>query len=242
MEIYGIRSIIEAIDSSKQISKVYLMKSSTQSSLLKSLLALLDKESIKYTFVPKERFNRYRNKNHQGAVAILSPISLLSIDKLISDTYDKNKNQTYLLLDGITDTRNFGSIIRTSAAANVAGIIISQNNSAPINSDVIKTSAGAAFKIPIARVNNLKDAIMHLNSLDIRIFSLSEKGTKTIYDIDYNQSIGLIMGSEDKGISKGIIKLSEDTLKVPISSIIDSLNVSTALSAVIFEIVRQRNF
>ena len=242
MEIYGIRSIIEAIDSSKQISKVYLMKSSTQSSLLKSLLVLLDKESIKYTFVPKERFNRYRNKNHQGAVAILSPISLLSIDKLISDTYDKNKNQTYLLLDGITDTRNFGSIIRTSAAANVAGIIISQNNSAPINSDVIKTSAGAAFKIPIARVNNLKDAIMHLNSLDIRIFSLSEKGTKTIYDIDYNQSIGLIMGSEDKGISKGIIKLSEDTLKVPINSIIDSLNVSTALSAVIFEIVRQRNF
>jgi len=242
MEIYGIRSIIEAIDSSKQISKVYLIKSSAQSSLLKSLLSLLEKESIKYSFIPRERFNKYKNKNHQGAVAILSPISLLSIEELILKTYKENENQTYLLLDGITDTRNFGSIIRTSVAGDVAGIIISQNNSAPINSDVIKTSAGAAFKIPIARVNNLKDAIMHLSSLDIRIFSLSEKGTKTIYNIDYNQSIGLIMGSEDKGISKGIIKLSDDTLKVPISSIIDSLNVSTALSAVIFEIVRQRNF
>ena len=242
MEIYGIRSIIEAIDSSKQISKVYLIKSSAQSSLLKSLLSLLEKESIKYSFIPRERFNKYKNKNHQGAVAILSPISLLSIEELILKTYKENENQTYLLLDGITDTRNFGSIIRTSVAGDVAGIIISQNNSAPINSDVIKTSAGAAFKIPIARVNNLKDAILHLSSLDIRIFSLSEKGTKTIYNIDYNQSIGLIMGSEDKGISKGIIKLSDDTLKVPISSIIDSLNVSTALSAVIFEIVRQRNF
>lgn len=242
MEIYGIRSIIEAIESSKEISKVYLIKSSAQSSLLKSLLSLLEKKSIKYSFVPKERLNKYKNKNHQGAVAILSPISLLSIEELILKTYKENENQIYLLLDGITDTRNFGSIIRTSVAGDVAGIIISQNNSAPINSDVIKTSAGAAFKIPIARVNNLKDAVLHINSLGVKVYSLSEKSTKTIYDINYNQSIGLIMGSEDKGVSKGIIKLSDDILRIPISSSIDSLNVSAALSAVIFEIVRQRNF
>ena len=136
----------------------------------------------------------------------------------------------------------FRSIIRTSLAANVSGIIISQNNSAPINSDVVKTSAGAVFKIPIARVNNLKDAIIHLNSLDVSIFSLSEKATNTIYDVNYKKSIGLILGSEDKGISKGILKLSDDVIKIPINAKIDSLNVSSALSAVIFEVVRQRNY
>ena len=242
MEIYGIRSIIEAIESSKEISKVYLIKSSAQSSLLKSLLSLLEKKSIKYSFVPKEKFNKYKNKNHQGAVAILSPISLLSIEELILKTYKKNENQIYLLLDGITDTRNFGAIIRTAVASNVDGIIIPQNNSAPVNSDVIKTSSGGVFKIPIARVNNIKDAILHLNSLEINIISLSEKGEKTIYDYNFKESTAIIMGSEEKGISKGVLSLSNEILKIPIDSKIDSLNVSSAFSIVSFEIIRQRNF
>lgn len=242
IEIYGLRSIIEAVDSSEEISKVLLIKSSASSSLFRSLVEKLEKKNIKYTYVPKEKFNKYKNKNHQGAVAILSPVSLVSLEDLISNTYNEKDDLTYLLLDGITDTRNFGAIIRTSLAANVSGIIISQNNSAPINSDVVKTSAGAVFKIPIARVNNLKDAIIHLNSLGVSIFSLSERGTNTIYDVNYKKSIGLILGSEDKGISKGILKLSDDVIKIPISAEIDSLNVSSALSAVIFEVVRQRNY
>jgi len=242
MEIYGIRSIIEAIESSKEISKVYLTKSNKQSELLKSLISRLEKKSIKFTFVPKEKFNKYKNKNHQGAVALLSPITLYTLEDLITKTYNKDKKLTYLLLDGITDTRNFGAIIRTSLASNVTGIIISQNNSAPINSDVIKTSAGAAFKIPIARVNNLKDAIIHISSLGIKLFSLSEKAKKTIYDLNYKESVGLIMGSEDKGISKGVQNLSDEIIKIPINPEIDSLNVSAAFSAVIFEIIRQRNF
>ena len=242
IEVYGIRSIIEAIDASKEISKVYLIKSASTSSLFRSLINQLEKNNIKFSFVPKEKFNKYKSKNHQGAVAILSPVSLISLEDLISNTYNEKENLTYLLLDGITDTRNFGAIIRTSLAANVSGIIISQNNSAPINSDVVKTSAGSVFKIPIARVNNLKDAIIHLNSLGVSIFSLSEKGANTIYDVNYKKSIGLILGSEDKGISKGILKLSDDVIKIPISAEIDSLNVSSALSAVIFEVVRQRNY
>jgi 23S rRNA (guanosine2251-2'-O)-methyltransferase len=241
MEIYGIRSIIEAIESSKEISKVYLIKSSSSSYLFKSLINLLEKNNIKFTFVPKEKFTKFKNKNHQGAVAFLSPVSILSLEELISKTFDQEKLQSYLLLDGITDTRNFGAIIRTAVAADVTGIIISLNNSAPINSDVVKTSAGSAFKIPIARVNNLKDALIHLNSIDIKIYSLSEKGDKSIYDISYKNSFGLILGSEDKGISKGILKFSDEIIKIPISSKIDSLNVSSALSAAIFETVRQRN-
>ena len=233
---------MEAIESSKEITRVYLLSTSGGSNLFKSLIRLLEEKKIKFSFVPKEKFRKYKDKNHQGAVAILSPVSILSIDELISRTFSDKKTLTYLLLDGITDTRNFGAIIRTSLAAYVDGIIISQNNSAPINSDVVKTSSGAVFKIPIARVSNLKDAIIHLNSMNIDVYSLSEKGSNTIYDINFKKSIGIIMGSEDKGISKGIISLSQDTIKIPISNSIDSLNVSSAFSVVIFEILRQRNY
>ena len=243
IEIYGIRSIIEAIESSKDISRVYLLNSNLQkSSLFKSLVSLLENNNIKYSFVPKEKFKKFENKNHQGAVAILSPIKLLSIEELISVTFNKISSKTYVLLDGITDTRNFGAIIRTAVASNVDGIIIPQNNSAPVNSDVIKTSSGGVFKIPIARVNNIKDAILHLNSIEINIISLSEKANKTIYDYNFKESTAIIMGSEEKGISKGVLSLSNEILKIPIDSKIDSLNVSSAFSAVAFEIIRQRNF
>ena len=243
IEIYGIRSIIEAIESSKDISRVYLLKSNShKSNLFKSLVSLLENNNIKYSFVPKEKFKKFENKNHQGAVAILSPIKLLSIEELISVTFNKISSKTYVLLDGITDTRNFGAIVRTAVASNVDGIIIPQNNSAPVNSDVIKTSSGGVFKIPIARVNNIKDAILHLNSIEINIISLSEKANKTIYDYNFKESTAIIMGSEDKGISKGVLSLSNEILKIPIDSKIDSLNVSSAFSAVAFEIIRQRNF
>jgi len=243
IEIYGIRSIIEAIESSKDISRVYLLKSNShKSSLFKSLVSLLENNNIKYSFVPKEKFKKFENKNHQGAVAILSPIKLLSIEELISVTFNKISSKTYVLLDGITDARNFGAIIRTAVASNVDGIIIPQNNSAPVNSDVIKTSSGGVFKIPIARVNNIKDAILHLNSIEMSIISLSEKANKTIYDYNFKESTAIIMGSEEKGISKGVLSLSNEILKIPIDSKIDSLNVSSAFSAVAFEIIRQRNF
>ena len=243
IEIYGIRSIIEAIESSKDISRVYLLKSNShKSSLFRSLVSLLENNNIKYSFVPKEKFKKFENKNHQGAVAILSPIKLLSIEELISVTFNKISSKTYVLLDGITDARNFGAIIRTAVASNVDGIIIPQNNSAPVNSDVIKTSSGGVFRIPIARVNNIKDAILHLNSIEINIISLSEKANKTIYDYNFKESTAIIMGSEDKGISKGVLSLSNEILKIPIDSKIDSLNVSSAFSALAFEIIRQRNF
>ena len=243
MEIYGTRSIIEAIESSKEISKVYLLKSnSQQSSLTRKLLKLLEEKNIKFSFVPKEKFKKFNNKNHQGAIAILSPISIFTIEELIKETFEEKDSQTYLLLDGITDTRNFGAIIRTAVAANTTGIIIAQNNSAPVNSDVVKTSSGSIFKIPIARVNNLKDAIIHLDSLGVKIISLSEKADKSIYEYNFDESIGIILGSESKGISKSILNLSSETLKIPISKEIDSLNVSVAFSALIFEIIRQRKF
>ena len=239
-EIYGIRSVIEAINSSKDIDKVFI-QTGLKGALIGKLESLIRKNKINFSYVPTQKLDRLSKKNHQGVVARISPIKFLTMDQF-GEKLAAIKNPFVLILDQVNDVRNFGAIIRTSLASNVTGIIISQNNSAPINSDVIKTSAGAAFKIPIARVNNLKDAIIHISSLGIKLFSLSEKAKKTIYDLNYNESVGLIMGSEDKGISKGVQKLSDEIIKIPINPEIDSLNVSAAFSAVIFEIIRQRNF
>ena len=239
LEIYGARSIIEAIKADQNIDKVLLLKSS-KSSLAKSLIDLIINKNISHSFVPIQRFERLKNKNHQGALAFLSPIELINIEQLIDSSLKKNINPTFILLDGITDVRNFGAIIRTAVAANVAGIIISQSNSAPINSDVVKTSAGTLFNMPICKVNNLKDAIMHLKASDIEIISLTEKAKKSIYERKIDKPVAIILGSEEKGISNSLLNISDDKISIPISNKIDSLNVSVAFSVMVFEIVKQK--
>ena len=173
-------------------------------------------------------------------VLLLAPIELINIEQLIDSSLKKNINPTFILLDGITDVRNFGAIIRTAVAANVAGIIISQSNSAPINSDVVKTSAGTLFNMPICKVNNLKDAIMHLKASDIEIISLTEKAKKSIYERKIDKPVAIILGSEEKGISNSLLNISDDKISIPISNKIDSLNVSVAFSVMVFEIVKQK--
>ena len=246
LEIYGARSIIEAINANQNIDKVLLLKSS-KSSLTKSLVNLIIKKNISHSFVPIQRFERLKNKNHQGALAFLSPIKLVNIEELIDNSLKeiinslkKNGNPTFILLDGITDVRNFGAIIRTAVAANVDGIIISQSNSAPINSDVVKTSSGTLFNIPISKVNNLKDAVMYLKASNIEIISLTEKAEKSIYERKVDKPLGIILGSEDKGISKSLLTISDDKIHIPISDKVDSLNVSVAFSIMVFEVVKQK--
>ncbi len=239
LEIYGARSIIEAINADQDIDKVLLLKSS-KSSLTKILINLAIKKNISHSFVPIQRFERLKNKNHQGALAFLSPIKLINIEELIDSSLEKNENPTFILLDGITDVRNFGAIIRTAVAANVTGIIISQSNSAPINSDVVKTSSGTLFNIPICKVGNLKDAIMYLKASNIEIISLTEKAEKSIYERKIDKSVAIILGSEDKGISKSLLNISDDKIHIPISNKVDSLNVSVAFSIMVFEIVKQK--
>ena len=235
LEIYGARSIIEAINANQNIDKVLLLKSS-KSSLTKSLVNLIIKKNISHSFVPIQRFERLKNKNHQGALAFLSPIKLVNIEELIDNSLKKNGNPTFILLD----VRNFGAIIRTAVAANATGIIISQSNSAPINSDVVKTSSGTLFNIPISKVNNLKDAVMYLKASNIEIISLTEKAEKSIYERKVDKPLGIILGSEDKGISKSLLTISDDKIHIPISDKVDSLNVSVALSIMVFEIVKQK--
>ena len=204
--IFGLRAIIEAIDSGSTLNKVYLQKG-LRGSLFFELETRIKKERITTSFVPVEKLDRLsKNKNHQGAVAQISPIAFADLEKLIDDSLEGTTSPLFLLLDQVSDVRNFGAIIRTAECTGVNGIIIQQSGSAPINAETIKTSAGAAFKIPICRVNHIKDAIYTLQASDIKIVAASEKTEDLIYAIDLKQPIAIVMGSEHRGINPSVLK------------------------------------
>lgn len=238
--IYGIRAILEAIKSEKAIDKVWLLKG-VKSKLYEQLLYTLRNNNIAFSFVPPERLERFSSKNHQGAVARVSAIETYEMETLIEEILGQNKTPLFVLLDGITDTRNFGAILRSAAAAGVDAIFISASRSAPLNADVIKTSAGGAFKIPIAKVQHLKDVIYFLKAHEIQTIGVSEKAKVTVYNMRLKGPIALIFGSEDKGISNGLIKILDNQIKLPMQNNIESLNVSVACGIVFFEILRQRS-
>lgn len=237
--IFGTRAIIEAIQAEKSIEKVYLLKG-IQNTLIDELTSLINKNKIAVSYVPKEKLIRLSKDNtHQGAVAIISQVIYQDLETLLENT-EINSKSTFLLLDGITDVRNFGAIIRTAECTNCTAIIIPKNGSASLNSDAIKTSAGAAFNIPICKVNHLKDALFLLQAYDVKSVAATEKAEDLIYEIDVNQPIALIMGSEEKGIQTSILKLADYQAKIPILGKTESLNVSVACGAFLYEVVRQR--
>ena len=238
--IFGLRAIIEAIDSGSTLNKVYLQKG-LRGSLFFELETRIKKERITTSFVPVEKLDRLsKNKNHQGAVAQISPIAFADLEKLIDDSLEGTTSPLFLLLDQVSDVRNFGAIIRTAECTGVNGIIIQQSGSAPINAETIKTSAGAAFKIPICRVNHIKDAIYTLQASDIKIVAASEKTEDLIYAIDLKQPIAIVMGSEHRGVNPSVLKIVDYTAKLPLLGTIDSLNVSVACGAFLYETTRQR--
>lgn len=237
-EIYGIRSVIEAINSSKDIDKVFI-QTGLKGALIGKLESLIRKNKINFSYVPTQKLDRLSKKNHQGVIARISPIKFLTMDQF-GENLAAIKNPFILILDQVNDVRNFGAIIRTAEISGVDGIIIQNSSSAPINSDTIKTSAGAIFNIPICKVNHIKDAIYHLKSIDISIVSASEKANKNVYDVDFTKPVAVIMGSEQRGINKSIINLSDEVVKLPMYGKIQSLNVSVACGVFLYEVVRQR--
>lgn len=237
-EIYGIRAVIEAINSSKDIDKVFI-QTGLKGKLIGQLESLIRKNKINFSYVPTQKLDRLSKKNHQGVIARIAPIKFYTIDSF-SEVLEKSNNPFVLILDQINDVRNFGAIIRTAEISGVDGIIIQNSSSAPVNSDTIKTSAGAIFNIPICKVNHIKDAIYHLQSLNISIISASEKSEKNIYDVDLKVPLAIIMGSEQKGINKSVINLSNESVKLPMYGKIESLNVSVACGIFLYEVVRQR--
>ena len=237
-EIYGIRAVTEAINSSKDIDKVFI-QTGLKGKLIGQLESLIRKNKINFSYVPTQKLDRLSKKNHQGVIARIAPIKFYTIDNF-SEVLEKSNNPFVLILDQINDVRNFGAIIRTAEISGVDGIIIQNSSSAPVNSDTIKTSAGAIFNIPICKVNHIKDAIYHLQSMNISIISASEKSEKNIYDVDLKGPLAIIMGSEQKGINKSVINLSNESVKLPMYGKIESLNVSVACGIFLYEVVRQR--
>lgn len=238
-QVFGIRAIIEAIQSGTIIDKVFIQKD-LNSDLMKELLRVIKQKNINFSYVPAEKLNKLSSKNHQGAVATISPISFIQIEELIETVLNKNDKPLFLILDQLSDARNFGAIIRTAECTGVDGIIIQKQGSAPVNGDTIKTSAGAVFNIPICKVDHIKDAIFHLQASGIKTIAATEKTENNIYDINFNSPVAIIMGSEDRGINPSVLKIVDEKAKLPMFGNIGSLNVSVACGAFLYEAIRQR--
>ena len=239
-KIFGLRAIIEAINSGKEIEKIYLQKE-IKSGLANELNQIIHKNKISSSYVPIEKLNKLSKfQNHQGAVAKISSISFTDIEELIENITSQNKTPLFLLLDQISDVRNLGAIIRTAECTGVDGIIIPTHGSAPINADAIKTSAGAAFKVPVSKVEHILDAVYQLKAMDIQIVAVTEKTNTSLYDLEFTKPTALIMGSEHKGISNSVLKNADAKGKIPLLGDIESLNVSVACGVALYEIVRQR--
>lgn len=238
-QIYGIRAIIEAVNAGEPIDKVFIQKG-LKGDLFKELEGILRKKGINASYVPIEKLNRLTQNNHQGVVANISPISFFSLEELVENVSTKKKLPLFLLLDQLSDVRNFGAIIRTAECTGVDGIIIQKKGAAPVTADTIKTSAGAAFKVPIAKVDHIKDAVFYLQASDIQVIAATEKTNDIIYDIPFDRPCAIIMGSEDRGISPSILKVADHKAKLPLLGDIESLNVSVACGVFLYEVVRQR--
>ncbi|TXN34782.1 23S rRNA (guanosine(2251)-2'-O)-methyltransferase RlmB [Flagellimonas hymeniacidonis] len=238
-QIYGIRAVIEAIEAQQPINKIFLQKG-LGGDLFKELETVIRKNGISCSYVPIEKLNRLTKNNHQGAVANISPVAFQKFEDLVEKILQEKKNPLFLLLDQVSDVRNFGAIIRTAECSGVDGIIIPKSGAAPITDDTVKTSAGAAFKVPIAKVDHLKDAIFYLQSSDIKVIAATEKTEDTIYTLDFNTPCAIIMGAEDRGISASVLNLVDFKAKLPLLGEIGSLNVSVACGVFLYEVVRQR--
>jgi len=238
-QIYGIRAVIEAIKSNEPIDKVFIQKG-LKGDLSKDMETLIRKNGISASYVPIEKLNRLTKNNHQGVVANISPIAFLGIEELVENVLEQNKTPLFLLLDQLSDVRNFGAIIRTAECTGVDGIIIQKKGAAPVTADTIKTSAGAAFRVPIAKVDHIKDAVFYLQASNIQVVAATEKTEKTIYDVSFKEPCAIIMGSEDVGISPSILKAADHMAKLPLLGEIGSLNVSVACGVFLYEVVRQR--
>jgi|SRR5690625_206018 len=237
--IFGIHSLEEALNSGQEIDKIFIQKGLDNPGISK-IISIAHKKLVPTSFVPIQRLNRMTPNNHQGVVAKISPIQTQELEEMVEIAFAENPAPLFVLLDEITDVRNFGAIIRTAECAGAHGIIIPKQGSAAINDQTVKTSAGAIFNIPIAKADHLKDAIYFLKSYDVQIVSATEKADTLLYEIDFKKPTAIIMGSEGKGISPALLKMSDAQAALPLIGKTESLNVSVASALFLYEAVRQR--
>jgi len=235
---YGVRSIIEAIRSGKSVNKVLLQKG-LKGDLVKELLQLLHTEKVPIQRVPIQKLNGLVKKNHQGVIAIVSPVAYHQLDWMIQTIYEQGQDPRVLLLDRIKDVRNFGAIARTAECMGIHTIVVPNKDAALITSDAIKTSAGALYKIPVCKVDNLFAAIDFLKGCGLKIYACTEKAKNTIKSIKFKGPGALLMGSEEDGIDPKLLQKSDLQFKIPMKGTIQSLNVSVATAIALHEMQNQ---
>ncbi len=237
--IFGLRAIIEALEAGKEIDKVLLRKE-IGGDLARELMAKLREYEVPCQRVPLERLNRITPKNHQGAIAILSPVGYHKLDQIIPSMFDEGRMPMVMVLDGLTDTRNFGAIARTAECAGFDTIVIPERGSVSVNADAVKTSAGALLHIPVCRVRTTAEAVDYLRQSGLHVIGATEKGAIPYTEADFTGPTAIVMGSEDTGISPDVIRCCDTLAAIPIIGRIGSLNVSVAAGVMMYEAVRQR--
>ena len=239
--IFGIRAVIEAIDAGKVPDKI-LIRRDMSSAIGRELIDKLDAYQLSASVqrVPIEKLNQYTDKNHQGVIAFLSPIEFYRVEDMVQNLFEEGKTPFLVVLDGVTDVRNFGAIARTCSCAGVDALIIGTRGGAAVNGDAVKASAGALHSLPVCKVDNMQNALRYLRDSGITLIAATEHTPKNYTDVDMTVPVAIVMGNAEKGIYEENLKLCNEQVRIPMTGTIESLNVSVAAGVFIYEVVRQR--
>jgi len=238
--LFGIYPVIEALKAKQTIDKAYVQKG-LQSPKIDAIVADLEALNTTISYVPLEKMEKLCRSNHQGIILISSPIEFVALETMVEAVLESEKTPLFLILDQISDVRNFGAILRTAECTGVDGVIIQKKGGAPVSGDTVKTSAGAIFNIPICKVDHIKDAIYYLQGSGVTTIAATEKTQDTIYNLELNEPMAIVMGSEGLGVSKSVLSIVDKKASLPLLGVINSLNVSVACGALLYEVVRQRS-
>lgn len=237
--IYGLRAVIEALEAARDIDKI-LLKRDMNGESVQQLLALAREHQVPVQRVPVQRIERVTRKNHQGVVALMAAVTYYKLEQVLPMIYDNGDNPFFVILDGVTDVRNFGAIARTCECAGVSAIVIPETGSVSVNGDAVKTSAGALNYLPVCRERNIVDAVRYMRDSGVTIVSTSDKNAVTYTSANLAGPVAIVLGAEDRGISPEVMRLCDVRCTIPEFGNIHSLNVSVAAGIMIYEVVRQR--
>ncbi|WP_116495607.1 23S rRNA (guanosine(2251)-2'-O)-methyltransferase RlmB [Balneicella halophila] len=237
--IYGIRSVLEAIEAEQEINTIFV-KEGLNGELASKLMGTIKNLELKYQYVPVQKLVSLGAKNHQGVVASIAPVRYHDLKELLPQLLEEKANPLILLLDRITDVRNFGAIARSAECAGADAIIIPIRNAAKVSADAIKTSAGALYTLPVCRELNMKKTVKNLLKSGFKVVAATEKAEQLYTEVDYNFPTVIVMGSEDTGIDEEILRFATEEVAIPLKGKISSLNVAAAATVLLYEVVRQR--
>ncbi|MBN2668491.1 MAG: 23S rRNA (guanosine(2251)-2'-O)-methyltransferase RlmB [Bacteroidales bacterium] len=237
--IYGLNPVLEALDGNQNIDKILIRRGKNED-IVHQIKQLAKEHRVPFSLVPDEKLDRLTKKNHQGVIAFISPIPFYQIDDLMPQIFEEGRLPLIMILDGITDVRNFGAIARTCYSAGFDAIIIPSQGFARVSEDAVKTSAGALLKIPVCRTHHLADTIRYLQNSGVSVVAASEKAEQYYFNHDFSSPVAIVMGAEDVGVSEAAIRQADAMLKIPMANAFNSLNVSVAAGILAFEAVKQR--